>query len=91
MEIVTTSRFRKDLKRCSKRGKDIDKIEWIVSEFQQLKTLLPNKKDHPFTGNWVGYRECHIEPNWLLIYCIDEDNNILHLVRTGSHSDLFDE
>ena len=91
LEIVTTTRFKKDLKRCNKRGKDIDKIEQIVSDIQQLNPLPFNSKDHPLIGNWVGFRECHIEPDWLLIYSIDEDNSLLHLVRTGTHSDLFDE
>ncbi len=91
LKIVPTTRFKKDLKRCHRRGKDIDKIEWIVSQLQQLTVLPSNNKDHPLVGNWIGYRECHIEPNWLLIYSINEDNNLLHLVRTGTHSDLFDE
>lgn len=91
LEIVPTSRFKKDLKRCHKRGKDIDKIEWIVTELQHTKTLPQNNKDHPLIGNWSGYRECHIEPDWLLIYAINEKQSLLHLVRTGTHSDLFDE
>ncbi len=91
LEIVTTTRFKKDLKRCNKRGKDIDKIEWIVSELQQLNPLPVNNKDHPLIGNWVGFRECHIESDWLLIYCLNEEKTLLHLVRTGTHSDLFDE
>lgn len=91
LEIVTTRRFKKDLKRCHKRGKSIDKIEWIVSELQRIKSLPQSNKDHPLIGNWSGYRECHIEPDWLLIYMIDDEQSLLHLVRTGTHSDLFDE
>ncbi|MEE9424706.1 MAG: type II toxin-antitoxin system YafQ family toxin [Methylococcales bacterium] len=91
LEIVPTTRFKRDLKRCGKQGKEIDKIEWIVNEIQQLNELPISNKDHPLTGNWSGFRECHIEPDWLLIYHVDKDKNLLHLTRTGSHANLFDQ
>lgn len=91
LEIVPTTRFKRDLKKCGKRGKDIDKIELIIGEIQQLVELPASNKDHALIGNWQGFRECHIEPDWLLIYKVDKENRLLHLTRTGTHSDLFDE
>ena len=91
LDIVQTSRFKRDLRRCAKRGKDIDKMESIVTKIQHLKELPVKNRDHVLTGEWNGFRECHIEPDWLLIYKLDEANSLLHLVRTGSHADLFDK
>jgi mRNA interferase YafQ len=87
LAIKTTKIFLKDLKRVSKRGKTIDQLENVVDLLQAEKPLLPNKKDHPLTGNWSGHRECHIDPDWLLIYRIDGRRLILE--RTGTHADLF--
>ena len=79
--------FKKDLKLMKKRGKNIEKLKEIVRKLAS-KELLPEKnKNHQLTGNYKGFGECHIEPDWLLIYRITNKNLIL--VRTGSHSDLF--
>lgn len=87
LTVVPTNRFLKDLKRASMRGKHIDKLEGIVNLLQRSRPLPVKNKDHQLTGNWSGYRECHIESDWLLIYQTDEES--LFLVRTGTHSDLF--
>lgn len=91
LTIVPATRFKRDLRKCARRNKDIDKLETIVNALQNTKPLDPRHRDHNLTGNWTGFRECHIEPDWLLIYRIDDDKSLLYLVRTGSHSDLFDE
>ena len=87
-QIEQTSVFRKDLKKAKKRGLDLSLLDAIVTAIQYGETLPEKNKDHALTGNWIGHRECHIQPDWLLIYRIIEDTLILSLVRTGSHSDL---
>ncbi|MFN5351513.1 MAG: type II toxin-antitoxin system YafQ family toxin [Alphaproteobacteria bacterium] len=80
--------FKKDLKKCVKRGKDISKFN-IVLDILEKNRFLPFKyKDHKLIGNYKGFRELHIEPDWLLIYKIEGENLLLH--RMGSHNDLFD-
>jgi mRNA interferase YafQ len=88
LAIKTTKIFLKDLQRVSKRGKNIDALENIINLLQAKIPLPPNKKDHHLIGNWSGHRECHIDPDWLLIYRIDGQHLILE--RTGSHADLFE-
>ena len=85
--LKTTSRFLKDLKLAKKRGYDIDKLEAIVDLLQARQSLPPKNKDHTLTGEWNYHRECHIQPDWLLIYRIEA--TILILERTGTHADLF--
>ena len=87
--VKPTSRFQKDLKRIQKRGYDIDKIKDVVLTLAEGKTLDPKYSDHSLAGEYSGCRECHITPDWLLIYEIYEDELILYLTRTGTHSDLF--
>ncbi len=87
MLIKTTKAFEKDLMRIQKRGKDISKLEYIVKLLANNDVLQAKYRDHKLSGNYQNFRECHIEPDWLLIY--ENQNNILHLARTGSHSDLF--
>ena len=86
---VTTSRFDKDLKLSSKRGKDLTKIKKVMLLLVESEILSVKNRDHSLTGNYANRRECHIEPDWLLIYKIDEDNEEIIFERTGSHSDLF--
>lgn len=86
--LKTTSRFLKDLKLAKKRGYDIDRLEAIVDLLQAQTPLPPKNKDHTLTGEWHHHRECHIQPDWLLIYRIDA--TFLILERTGTHADLFD-
>lgn len=87
MNLVYTSQFKKDFKRVSKQGKDFQKLEFIIETLLSKKILDPKFKDHPLSGKWKNHRDCHIEPDWLLIYQITSDSLILE--RTGSHSDLF--
>ena len=82
-----TSRFKKDLKTAKKRNLNLDLLAEVIDNLAEEKVLPENNRDHELTGNWNGHRECHIQPDWLLIYRIEDD--ILMLYRTGSHSDLF--
>jgi mRNA interferase YafQ len=84
---VSGAQFRRDLKRAQKRGKDMAKLREIILLLIEGKPLSARYKDHPLGGEWSHYRDCHIEPDWLLIYKVDGED--LHLVRTGTHSDLF--
>ena len=88
-QIVVTNQFRKDYKQAMKRGLKIDLLDDVVRLLSEGKTLPEKNHDHPLTGNWVGHRECHIQPDWLLIYRIENDVLILTLSRTGTHADLF--
>ncbi len=88
LKIKVHNRFKKDLKLMAKRGRDEEKL-WQVVELLANETPLPPKnRDHALTGNYTGCRECHIEPDWLLIYEVQNEELILILIRTGSHSDL---
>ncbi len=85
--IIHTRQLERDIKLCNRRGKDMRKFREI-SAFLVQETALPIKyRDHKLVGNYTGCRECHIEPDWLLIYKIDGDSIIFE--RTGTHSDLF--
>ena len=87
--IVATSVFKRDLKRMKKRGYNISLLKIIV-ETLAIGEPLPEKNcDHKLVGNYIGCRECHIASDWLLIYEIADDELILYLTRTGTHSDLF--
>ena len=85
--IQTTKLFEKDVNKAQKRGKDLAKLKFVINELVNNKVLPTKYKDHKLTGNYIGFKECHIEPDWLLVYKIA--NNILYLVRTGIHADLF--
>lgn len=87
--IVATTRFKKDLKAVIKRGYDTRLLEQVVSLLASGEELPEKNRDHALAGNYAGCRECHITPDWLLIYEIDNGELILYLTRTGSHSDLF--
>ena len=86
-----TARFRRDLRRMRRRGKDIGKIQAVVRLLANEEPLPERQRDHRLVGDWRHCRECHIEPDWLLIYQIDTERTTLTLVRTGTHADLFDE
>lgn len=88
-KIVPTSKFKKDLKTMIKRGYDTKLLDDVVTVLANGDKLSPKYKDHSLSGNYVGKRECHITPDWLLIYEYDGENLYLFLTRTGSHSDLF--
>ncbi len=87
--IVATGKFKKDLKTVMKRGYNMKLMDEVVTKLSNGETLPEKNKDHALVGNYVGKRECHITPDWLLIYGIDNGELILYLTRTGSHSDLF--
>lgn len=91
LQLVTTTRFRKDYKRIKKRGYDMSLLEAVLTELLEQSTLDARYKDHALSGNYIGFRECHIQSDWLLIYMISESELILTASRTGTHSDLFDE
>ncbi len=84
---IFENRFKKDIRRLQKRGKNMDKLKVVIDKLLENQELEPKYKDHALTGNWNGYRDCHIEPDWILIYKTSETH--LFLVRSGSHSDLF--
>ena len=88
-KIRPTSRFQKDLKRLRKRGYDMDLLTGVLKQLAAGQTLAPSYRDHPLVGDYSGCRECHITPDWLLIYEIDGGELFLYLTRTGTHSDLF--
>lgn len=87
--IKTTNQFVKDVKLAKKRGKDIDKLFFVIDKLSNGEKLDQKFRDHDLGGNFKGCRECHIEPDWLLVYEIFDDCLVLVLNRTGSHSDLF--
>ena len=89
LKIKYHTKFKKDYKLIIKRGYNLKLLEEIIDNLANEKTLLPKNKDHSLTGNYEGFRECHITPDWLLIYRIEENILILVLLRTGTHSDLF--
>lgn len=85
--VIQTSQFKRDIKRLKKRGKDLVKLGDVVRQLAADKTLEEKHRDHALIGRWVGSRDCHIEPDWILIYRNEPDS--LYLERSGSHSDLF--
>lgn len=88
--VRNTSAFKKDYKRAKKRGLDLSKLQRVVGLLANGTSLPESFRDHALTGNWANHRECHIAPDWLLIYQIYEDVLVLELTRTGSHSDLLE-
>lgn len=87
--VKPTSKFQKDLKKAQKRGYDISLLTDIIKKLANGEALPEKNRDHSLSGDYAGCRECHITPDWLLIYEIDNGELILYLTRTGSHSDLF--
>ncbi len=91
LQVVHTRQFKKDYKLAIKRGLQIELLENVVAILAMGENLPEKNKDHPLSGNWEGHHECHIQPDWLLIYRIEDNVLILTLSRTGTHSDLFGE
>ncbi len=87
LNVIYSGQFKKDYKRCIKKGLDISLLKTVVSLLAIPQQLPPKNKDHDLKGNFAGRRECHIAPDWLLIYEVDGKD--LYLERTGTHSDLF--
>jgi len=85
--LIRGGQFRRDVKLAQRRGKDMSKLRELILLLAEGNPLPPHYKDHPLAGPWKHQRDCHVEPDWLLIYKVDGDD--LYLVRTGTHSDLF--
>lgn len=85
--LIRGAQFRRDVKLAQRRGKDLSKLREVILLLAEGRPLPPGYRDHPLSGEWKNYRDCHIESDWLLIYKIE--GNDLYLVRTGTHSDLF--
>ena len=88
-EVRPTKRFQRDVKRIQKRGYDMSLLSDILKKLANGEPLPPKNRDHQLTGDFNGCRECHITPDWLLVYETVEEELILYLTRTGTHSDLF--
>ena len=88
-KIRPSTKFQKELKKVQKRGYDISLLTTVLNILANGESLPQKYKDHNLSGNYKGCRECHITPDWLLIYEILDDELILYLTRTGTHSDLF--
>ena len=89
LDIILSNQFKKDLKLASKRGYKLDLLDAVVTKLAAGESLPEKNRDHELIGDYAGFRECHIQPDWLLIYKIDNNELILFLSRTGTHSDLF--
>lgn len=90
LKVLWTSQFKRDYKAAMKRGLDIDLLNDAIRMIAERKSLPERMRDHALTGSWRGHRECHIAPDWLLVYKIHEDKLVLTLARTGSHANLLD-
>jgi mRNA interferase YafQ len=89
LNILYTTQFKKDFKRIKKQNKDLDKLKNVVDKLATGSKLDIKYRDHQLAGRWSGHRDCHIEPDWVLIYMIKDDE--LRLERTGSHTELFNK
>lgn len=89
IKIVPSNQFKKDLKSAKKRGYNMEHLQKVVHALANGENLDKKYRDHALAGDYSGFRECHVEPDWLLIYRIDQDVLELFLFRTGTHSDLF--
>ena len=87
--IKTTTQFKKDFKLAKRRNRNMNLLKEIIDKLANGEPLEEKYRDHALTGNWTGHRECHIQPDWLLVYRVENDVLVLTLSRTGSHSDLF--
>jgi mRNA interferase YafQ len=85
--IRQSTRFRRDVKRLQRQRAALSELEAVIDTLVAQEQLAEKYRDHALVGNWHGFRECHIQPDWLLIYRIEDDE--LQLVRTGSHTELF--
>lgn len=88
--LTVTTQFKKDIKKMKKRSVKLEKLNFVINKLLTEQPLEPHYRDYALIGNYIiGFRECHIEPDWLLIYRVDKEQLILTASRTGSHSDLF--
>lgn len=89
LEIVMSNRFKRDLKLAARRGYNFELLDEIVNKLARRELLPEKNRDHALSGDYAGCRECHIAPDWLLVYQTEDKELILYLMRTGTHSDLF--
>ena len=89
LKVVPSKQFRKDIERAAKRGLDAELLNDVVQTLASEQPLDKKYKDHALTGRYKGFRECHVQPDWLLVYRVEKDILRLFLFRTGTHSDLF--
>ena len=89
LELKQTSQFKRDLRCMVKRGAKMELLDEVIVMLRERKPLPEKYNDHPLTGNWSGHRDCHILPDWLLVYRVDNDALILTTTRTGTHSEIF--
>lgn len=87
LDVRYSTKFKRDFKVCAKRGYNLKRLQNVIDILRVPDSLPPKNRDHNLTGNYTGYRECHVEPDWLLIYQQTETELLLY--RTGTHSDLF--
>lgn len=87
LTVRTSAQYRRDLRNCAKQGLDVGEITRVINTLRIPAPLPPKNRDHGLVGQYAGYRECHIQPDWLLVYRVDERE--LYLYRIGTHSDLF--
>lgn len=88
-EVKFTTQFKRDLKLAKRQGKNIDKLFEVINTIAEDKELSPKYRDHNLSGEYAGCRECHVEPDWLLIYEVMDNVLVLMLYRAGTHSELF--
>lgn len=91
LTLTYTSQFKKDMKRIRKRGYDTHLVNILLEKLRNEEILDESYQDHPLKGKYLGFRECHVKPDWLLIYIIKENELVLTASRTGTHSDVFNE
>jgi mRNA interferase YafQ len=89
LEIVRQTKFKKDIKLIKKQGKNLNLLKEVIKVLIEEEELPSKYKDHILLGNYANTHECHIQPDWLLIYRVEKEQKVLHLIRTGSHSELF--
>lgn len=89
LTVEYTNQFKRDFKLAKRRNRHLSALRFIMRRIENEEPLHEQLRDHPLMGNWIGHRELHVEPDWLLIYKLLSDMNAVIFVRTGSHSDLF--
>ena len=89
LDVVFSNQFKRDLRLAKRRGYDLDLLDETVDKLTNREPLPQKNQDHALSGNYAGFRECHVQPDWLLVYRIDEEEAYVFLARTGTHSDLF--
>ncbi len=89
-QVEYSNKFHKSYKRAKKRGLPLEQLLLVIEKLSKGLSLEAKYRDHALTGNYIGYRECHIQPDWLLVYKIEKKRCVLYLLNTGTHSDLFD-